>query len=170
MKNFLTVVFILLFFTSCINPRSYENQPQIIDAMTKSIRIKFPNVTTVTAEKLMTILSEKSDLNILVDSRDIREQKISMIPGAITRQQFEKIKKGLLGKNIYIYSTIGGDASEYASKLMNQGFKAFNLNGGTLAWAQAGYYFDNQGEQTRKLGIENEAWNILPKDYQGVFP
>ncbi len=170
MKNFIITTCYLLFLTSCINPRSYDNQPQIIDAMTKSIKIKFPHVTNIPAKDLMTILERKSDDNILVDSRNIREQKISMLPGAMTRNQFETIKKNFIEKNIYIYSTIGGDSSEYVNKLMNQGFKAFNLDGGTLAWAQEGFFFDNQGEQTKKVGIENEAWNILPKEYEGVFP
>lgn len=175
LKIYQVNLFIVILFTlcSCINPKSYENQAEIIKAMAGSIEIKYPDIKNLEAIELKELLEQKSDNLILVDTREIEQIKVSTIPGAIFKMQFEKMKENkefLTGKNIVLFSTIGGASLEYAALLKNQNITVSNLTGGTLSWAQLGLDFDNQGVATKKLGIESEAWNILPKEYEGIVP
>lgn len=160
----------IIFLTSCINPQSYGNKKDIITSWAKSIRDKNPDVKVISASELNTRLQNKDFTMVLVDARSQDEQMTSMIPGAIPKVAFEADKESFKHKLVVTYCTIGGRSSAYSRDLQKAGFETVSLDGGVLAWAHNGFVFDYQGTETKKVKFLNEAWNVLPKGYEGVVP
>jgi rhodanese-related sulfurtransferase len=105
---------------------------------------------------------------LLVDVRDDHEQAVSMLPGAISRQAFERDPDRYRGRLIVPYCTIGLRSGFYAQQLIKQGFRARNLAGSVLAWAHAGQPFEAAGLPTRRVHVYGADWNLLPRGYEPV--
>lgn len=106
---------------------------------------------------------------ILVDVRSEEEQKISMIPGAITVQEFEKNKSKYKGKSIVTYCTIGYRSGKYTKQLIKEKFKAYNLEGSILGWIHTKKKLvDSKGEPTQNVHIYDKNWDYLPKGFVPV--
>lgn len=170
MKTLLFYTLSSLLLIGCINTAPYKNKREIIDNMANTLQLKFPNVAVITAKDLSAKIEEKSFDYLLVDIRSEVHFKTSSIPGAVGVTQFLSAKNNFKDKLIILYSTIGLGANELATKLAEEGFNCVLLKGGTLAWAQENLDFMHENEPTKKLYIENEAWNILPENYKGVLP
>ncbi len=160
----------LFILVSCINPQSYENKGKIVDSMATAVTNENKDIPFVEAKDLMVQMQQKSYTAILVDARSQLEQATSMIPGAVPKHVFEENKRNFRDKEIITYCTIGGRSSAYSRELMAQGFKSTSLKGGVLAWAQEKGSFTLEGKDTKKVHFLNDAWNILPEEYEGVSP
>ena len=109
---------------------------------------------------------------IIVDARAKRERDVSIIPGALSAKEFEARKARVDGydRHILVYCTAGCRSARYAQELLKQGFKAFNLRGGILAWALEGKTFVTpSGEITRQAHVYSGEWNVLPPGYESVL-
>ena len=110
---------------------------------------------------------------MIVDVRPRREQDVSIIPGAMSTKEFKtqtKARSEECDKHILVYCTAGCRSARYAQKLHKQGFKAFNLRGGVLAWALDGRTFVTpDGEVTRRVHVCSGEWNVLPPGYEAVL-
>jgi rhodanese-related sulfurtransferase len=166
----ITLLLTLFLTISCIQPETYKNKGKIVESMATSTTMENKDIPHINAQDLMLKMSQKSYDSILVDARSRDEQLISMIPGAVPKDVFDKNKANFKDKEIITYCTIGGRSSAYSRELINQGFKSTSLKGGVLSWAHAGGVFDNQGNETKKVKFLNDAWNILPEGYEGVTP
>ena len=69
---------------------------------------------------------------VLVDVRSPKEQSVSMIPGAITAQQFEKHRKLYQSRTVVTYCTIGVRSEHYARKVVASGQSALNFKDSVL--------------------------------------
>jgi len=106
---------------------------------------------------------------ILVDVRSEKEQKVSMIPGAISVAEFEKNKEKYRGKAIITYCTIGYRSGKYAKQLLKEKFNAYNLEGSILGWSHSkGSLVDLKGKPTKKVHIYSKGWDYLPKGFTPV--
>lgn len=74
---------------------------------------------------------------VLVDVRSETETNIAIIPGAITREQFEMDREKYAGRTVIAYCAVGGRSTAYATKLANQGVQVKNYKGSMLAWVTA---------------------------------
>ncbi len=138
-----------------------------IESFYSRYRQSFLNVPTVSADQLLTI-QKKGDV-VLIDVRQETERRISTIANAISVEQFQDSLEKHKADRIVTYCTIGYRSGIYAQKLQDQGFRAYNLNGGILAWIHAGHeVFDQQG-QTRRVHVFSKKWNLVPKGYQGIW-
>jgi rhodanese-related sulfurtransferase len=109
---------------------------------------------------------------IIVDARAKRERVVSIIPRALSAKEFEarKVQVEKYDRHILVYCTAGCRSARYAQELLTQGFKAFNLRGGILAWALEGKAFVTpSGEITRHVHIYSGEWNVLPPGYESVL-
>ncbi|MGB5135155.1 MAG: rhodanese-like domain-containing protein [Prochlorococcaceae cyanobacterium] len=105
----------------------------------------------------------------LVDVRAAHEQAVSILPGAISRQAFERDRERYRGQLIVPYCTIGLRSGLYAQRLIDEGFMARNLAGSVLAWAHAGQPFEVGGRSTRRVHVYGADWNLLPSGYEPVL-
>ncbi|MEX1324126.1 MAG: rhodanese-like domain-containing protein [Synechococcaceae cyanobacterium] len=106
---------------------------------------------------------------LLVDVRAAHEQAVSMLPGAISHQAFERDRERYRDQLIVPYCTIGLRSGLYAQRLIDEGFTARNLAGSALAWAHAGQLFEAGGRSTRRVHVYGADWNLLPRGFEPVL-
>lgn len=152
---------------SCIEPGKAQNKQQIVKSMGESTARQFSSVQHLTIEELEKLNSENY---ILVDVRSAPEQKVSMLPNAITQKKFEENPSLYKDKIIVAYCTIGYRSSMFAVKLQTQRQKVYNLKESILGWAaRKKPLFDQKGKETKKVHVYSDAWNLLPEGYTGVY-
>ncbi len=127
----------------------------------------FPNIPDISVEEYLKL--KKEEKVVLVDVREPREQEVSMIPGAITKKEFEKDIKKYKNNIIVLYCTIGYRSGLYTQKLVKKNYKVMNLIGSVLAWAHAGQPFIGPKGETRRVHVYGKKWNLLPRGYEGVW-
>ena len=128
---------------------------------------KYPNIKHISVKEYL----QNPQSFVLVDVRPDNEQKISVIPNSTSYKIIEKNFKKYKNKKLLVYCTIGERSSKYAEKLFADGFaNVTNLRGGVLSWAENGKLFiDPTGKKTKRVHVYGEKWNILPKEYKGVW-
>ena len=122
---------------------------------------------------------------VVVDVRKQEEWRTSMIPGAMTKEEFElevhkdQEKIGFLeGKDVCTYCTIGMRAGKYAKKLAGdlkgRGPKVLNLKGSILGWVHHGLPVARRLGETRHAGeevvkevhVNNPKFDLAPDEYE----
>lgn len=73
----------------------------------------------------------------LVDVRSEAEMNVSIIPGAITKDEFEANRDKYTGRTVIPYCAVGGRSTSYADKLAEQGLQVKNYKGSILEWVKA---------------------------------
>ncbi len=128
----------------------------------------FPRVPGITIESY---LKRRGDEGyVLIDVRTPQEWGVSMIPNAITVEEYEANREAYRGRTVVVYCTIGWRSAVYVAQLRKAGIDALNLSTGVLGWALAGKEFvAPDGKQTRRVHVYAKRWNALPKGYQGVW-
>ncbi len=137
--------------------------------MSTTIAKSYPDVPMLTIEDYQT----RKD-TILVDVRSPAEIKMSRIPNAIPRSEFEELfhkdKEALKDKLIVTYCTIGKRGSEYAKEVISKGLRAANLQEAILGWSQRQLpLVDSKDNPTKKVFVVSEAWNLVPDNYEAVW-
>jgi rhodanese-related sulfurtransferase len=106
----------------------------------------------------------------IVDVRTAPERVVSVIPGALSKGEFEAHLSEHARRRILVYCTAGCRSGAYAKELRERGLNAFNLRGGVLAWAlNGGPFFDSDEEPTRRVHVHGQRWNVLPPGYEAVI-
>lgn len=172
--TFVAVSTLLASIPGCSTPNSsVEEQTDAkkksaIDSMYDEYRADFPDAPEIDVEELLT-LRETQDV-LIVDVRDPQERAVSIIPGAISRESFESMKESLKKGPIVVHCTIGYRSGKYVEKLKAEGIEAHNLKGSILSWVHAGQpVVDPEGNQTKRVHVYGERWNLLPKGYEAVW-
>lgn len=139
-----------------------------IDEMFAGYVPSFPEVPTVTARQLADQLAA-GDV-VVVDVREPEEQQVSMIPGAITKEEFEAHAEELRGREVVTYCTIGYRSGLYAQRLREEGWDARNLEGSILAWTLAGESLVGpDGEPTKRVHVYGKTWALAADGYEQVW-
>lgn len=114
-------------------------------------------------------LHETSGQHLIVDVRGPEEYQVSMIPGAITKEQFERNKSQYRHRTIVVYCTIGYRSGQYAKKLISDGFTAKNFKGSIVTWCQAGLpLMTMHGEPTNRVHTYSSQYKV-PAKYTAVY-
>jgi len=151
-----------------------QNTPfyvEAIEEMSSICRQIYPNAPWLTLDKF--VQRSRRAKWVIVDIRPQSERAVSIIPGALSLDEFKargKKRPGEYdGKSILIYCTAGCRSARYAMQLCESGFQAFNLYGGILAWALDGKSFATpNGETTRRVHVYSANWDTLPPGYEAV--
>jgi sodium/bile acid cotransporter 7 len=130
-------------------------------------RESFPQVKTVTVEEAEKLREEKNA--VFVDVRSEREQAVSMLPDAITDDEFLVDPQGYADHLLIGYCTISYRSGILALDMREKGIEMLNLRGGILSWVHAGNEVYNEGEPTRRVHVYSEEWNLLPEEYEAVW-
>lgn len=127
----------------------------------------YPGTPSVSA---VAVLSGAMDsAAVLVDAREAEERSVSMLPGAITVETLRQSVPADVPV-VIVYCTIGMRSAALTQRLRAQGWTAYNLRGGVLAWAAAGGTFVRpDGEATREVHVYGPRWNHLPRGFEAVW-
>lgn len=131
------------------------------DKISKSISCK--SITVFSLKKIL----DKNEAHILLDIRSPEEQKVSMLPNSITKEQFLKNPDEFKNKKIIAYCTIGYRSGKFAEK--HKGRNVLNLEGGILAWSHIKGKFFKDNKETKQVHIHSKDWNFLHSDYKAVY-
>lgn len=170
--NALASILLLGGISGCSDNKFAETSPwaqqETIKKMYQDYRGDFPGITETWPSDIAEAYA-KGKL-ILVDVRTKKEQAVSMIPGAITKEEFEQDKNSLADKRIIVHCTIGYRSGVYVKKLADQGFHTENLAGSILLWAHERLPLeDSKGQPTKRIHVYGKKWNLLPEDYNGIW-
>lgn len=148
---------------------SEAEKRQRIAAMYEEYREEFPAVDSISAEELAGLL-ESAAPPVLVDARSEEERAVSTIPGAISRQEFERLREELAAREVVTYCTIGYRSGLYTEELVEQGWEARNLAGSILAWTHRGLPLVRpDGTPTRRVHVYGARWNLAAEEYEAVW-
>jgi len=140
---------------------------QIVYDMYNDYKQSFPEVGDVSVQEAMALL--ESGRVVFVDSRKSKEQKVSMLPGAVTEKAFKKNLERYKDHIIIGYCTISYRSGKLAEKLGKKGIKMLNLKGGLLAWVhEGGKVYDQHGE-TKRVHVYSKKWNYAPAGFEPVW-
>ncbi|TWU64575.1 molybdopterin biosynthesis protein MoeB [Crateriforma conspicua] len=105
---------------------------------------------------------------VVVDVRSDAEVNVSVIPGAITKAQYEKHRDQYAGRLVIPYCTVGGRSGAYAKQLAKDGVKVKNFKGSILKWVDAGLPLVTlNGEPTNRVHTYSDRYRI-PAKYEQV--
>jgi len=139
-----------------------------VQAMYESYRDEFPAIGEVSVDEVSGWMSDEE--LVLVDVREDDERAVSMLKGAITKDEFEADAEFYQGKKIIVYCTIGYRSGMYVKDLDARGVDAFNLQGSILAWVNAGQpLYDPSGKLTSRVHVYGEKWNLVPEEYEAIW-
>jgi rhodanese-related sulfurtransferase len=159
---------LLLTILSCQQSLSHPDswKQQQIEKMYEGYHREFPKVKSITAAQLQQW--QQSQPIILVDVRTPQERRVSIIPNAITKEEFEKNLARYRNPKIVVYCTIGYRSGKYAQKL-SKNLQIFNLEGGILAWSHIGGKLTDERGATIRIHVFGNRWQLAPHNYQSVW-
>ncbi len=106
---------------------------------------------------------------ILVDVRSPEETQVSVIPNALTVEQFESIPDSFRERTVICYCTIGVRSEKFARNLRHDGINAWNFKGSILEWCKHHYpLVDLNGHSTGQVHTWSGAYSV-PSDYEAVW-
>jgi sodium/bile acid cotransporter 7 len=138
-----------------------------IDLMYERYQKSFPDTPAVRVDQLIAMRQQKRA--VLVDSREPREQQVSMIPDAISLVDFTRDASSYVGRPVVFYCTIGYRSGVVAAEYCKNDVDAYNLKGGILSWVHAGQNVVDGRKETRKVHVYGSEWNLLPCGYEAVW-
>ena len=149
----------------------------------------FPAVRGASVAELLALQRAARDEGgprvVLVDCRSASEQRVSVIPGAITQGALQAsmaaaMPSGAAGGGeqplvVVCYCTIGFRSGLHAKALQQEhggddALDVRNLEGSLLAWAHAQQDLeDADGQPTRKLHVYGKRWDLAPQSYDTTW-
>ena len=137
--------------------------------ITKLIAEVEKDVGDVPTQSVEALRNANPSALILVDARSRAERDVSLIAGAITLTELEKLRPTPKAR-VMVYCTIGLRSGHAVRALRARGFDAFNLQGGVLAWlAAGGALVDPQGQPTQRVHVYGRHWNAVPTSFDPVW-
>lgn len=132
------------------------------------------------------ILSTGVEQFVFVDVRPPAERSVSMIPGAITAEEFasqtaagtdtdDETAGGSAvaadtAPTIVAYCTAGYRSGVFAREQNRQGQPVLNLRGGLLSWCDQQQALTTQdGQPTHRVHVYSRMWNLVSDPYEGVW-
>ena len=149
------------------SPSSDEDRRDRIERMYGQYRRDFADAPEITVAGL--IEARKAGQVVLVDARAEDEMEVSMLPGAITKAQFDRRAEKLRDRRIVVYCTIGSRSGHLTRELVAKGLRAANLKGGILAWTHAGQELVSRELPTKRVHVYCQRWNLAAAGYRSVF-
>ena len=124
----------------------------------------------ISASQIQQLQSDESqqDRFVIIDVRSKAETDVSMIPGALTKSEFEQSASQHQGKTLIVYCTIGFRSGKYAASLNQQGWRALNYKGSILDWCKNKLPLKTpDGKSTAQVHTYSARYSA-PQDYIGV--
>ena len=127
------------------------------------IRAQRIEIPTISAEQIRELQNSEAwtERSVIVDVRDKAETDVSVIPGAITKSEFEENSQEHQGKVVIAYCTVGHRSGIYGKKLASMGWQAYNYKGSILDWCENQFplvSFD--GQETNRVHTYSSEYKV----------
>lgn len=125
------------------------------------------SVPTITLEEIREA-GEKGEPLQFVDVRSEEEMAVSMLPGAITRREYERNPEAYEDARIVPYCTVGARSGKYTRELRERGITAVNYRGSIIDWVENGEpLVTPDGEPTKRVHTYSDRFSV-PEPYIAV--
>jgi rhodanese-related sulfurtransferase len=144
------------------------NRPSVETIGTDELQVLLAPLLSADQDATSVASSLPSDDFVLVDVRSEAETSVSVIPGAITKNEFEENAQDHTGKLIIAYCTVGVRSGDYTKHLSDQGWSAKNYEGSILRWIDSGLPLVTlQGTKTRRVHSYSDQYDV-PDGYEQI--
>jgi rhodanese-related sulfurtransferase len=127
----------------------------------------FPAVDDLTPAQAMALMN--SGRVVFVDTRKPEEMAVSMLPGAVSQNQFLNHIDDYKDKTVVAYCTMSYRSGVFAREMAQKGITVKNLAGGILAWTlEGGKVYDASGIETKRIHVYGDRWDYAPAGYETV--
>jgi len=127
----------------------------------------FPAVNDVSPQQAMAWLNQGKV--VFVDTRKPEEMAVSMLPGAVSKEDFLNHFDSYRDKIAVGYCTISYRSGVFARDMAAQGIRILNLRGGILAWTlEGGKIYDKSGAAVRQVHVYGDKWDFAPAGYETI--
>lgn len=142
--------------------------PESAEKLGADVAAKIAKENQITIDLFKKIQASEEALKsvVLVDVRSDAETKVSIIPGAITKAQFEAEPEKYKGKTAICYCLSGGRSGKYVKQLKAKDIPAVDLKGSITGWLEAGLPLTTlDGKPTKRVNVYG---NKVPAGYESV--
>lgn len=160
-------LFFLLVTCAQANTGEDEKKYEKVIAMYEDYAKSFPDVKDIDSKNALQLVSS-SDV-IFIDVRKDKEQEVSMVPGAITKEHFMKNLEQYRNKRVIAYCTIGYRSGKFAEKMEKKGVTVTNLQAGLLGWVHAHGPLVHGNNPTESLHVYGKTWDLAPSWITAVY-
>ncbi|MGD9332721.1 MAG: rhodanese-like domain-containing protein, partial [Desulfobacterales bacterium] len=127
----------------------------------------FPAVIDISPLQAMELQAQ--DKVVFVDTRKPAEMAVSILPGAVSEEDYRRHLDRYQGRTVIAYCTISYRSGLFAREMAARGIHVVNLQGGILAWLlEGGTVVDSQGRPTRRVHVYGSQWDYAPSGYESV--
>ena len=141
-----------------------EERRRKVETMYGNYKKAFPDISDISAEDALAL--SVHSMPVFVDVRGPSEQAVSMLPGAITEEEFLQNPAAHGDRTVIGYCTISYRSGKLAQKLQKKDIRMLNLRGGILAWLHAGGKIYREGVPTNQVHVYGKRWNLAPSGYE----
>jgi sodium/bile acid cotransporter 7 len=147
---------------------SDTQKKEFVYAIYADYKKDFPAVMDISPQQAMDLL--KKDEVVFIDIRKPAEMKVSMLPHAITQNEFLSHPEKYAGKTVVGYCTVSYRSGVFAREMDEMGISVRNLEGGILAWTlEGGKVYDENGKETNRIHVYGKKWDYVPAGYEAVM-
>ena len=122
---------------------------EIVYQMYADYKKDFPSVPDILPREAMRLMETAHVL--FVDTRKPAEMNVSMLPNAITKEEFLKHPSKYKDVTIVAYCTISYRSGIFAKEMAKKKIRINNLAGGLLAWVLEGGKVYAGGVETKRM-------------------
>jgi rhodanese-related sulfurtransferase len=154
---------------SAVEAQLFRSGPEVKDISAKELhRLMLEKTQQITEAKQKGAEARPNDF-VVVDVREPKEYQVSMIPGAVTKAEYEKNSQSYAGVTVIPYCTVGGRSASYAKQLASKGVKVLNFKESIIGWCNAQLPLVTiDGKSTNQVHTYNSR-NKVPAMYKAVF-
>ena len=161
----------ILFLLACAStlPTSNSARQLELEKVYDRYHFAFPKVRETSALEVKQRLSS-GDPIVLIDVRPENERSVSIIPGAISLDEFNSHREDYRDKTAITYCTVGVRSGIEASKLRREGVEVENMQGSILGWTLlGGELVRPDGTPTKQVHVYGKRWNYAADGYSAVI-
>jgi len=146
---------------------SDTEKKEVVYRMYAGYKKDFPEVRDISPQQAMELLDQEKV--VFVDTRMPSEMAVSMIPGAVTKQDLLSHTDRYKDITIIGYCTISYRSGVFARDLAKDEITVLNLQAGILAWIlEGGKVYDKSGKEVKRVHVYGDKWDYVPAGYEAV--
>lgn len=168
-KGSFAAVVVWLCLAGLAEAQFFRSGPEVKEIAAKDLyQILAKSTQQVSQAKERGVAPEKQNI-VVVDVREPKEYQVSMIPGAITKAQYEKNAHSYAGATVIPYCTVGGRSAQYAKQLASNGVNVLNFKESIIGWCNAKLpLVTADGRSTNQVHTYSSR-NKVPSEYKAVY-
>ena len=165
--GFLIAYFLLAEVALSSRKMSDKEKKETVYQTYQGYKEDFPDVNDISPLQAMELLNQGKV--VFVDTRKPEEMAVSMLPAAVSEEDFLNHFEQYRDKTAVSYCTISYRSGKFAEKIAEEGITVINLQGGILAWTlEGGKVYDTSGKEVKRIHVYGDQWDYAPSGYESV--